>query len=234
MVHRHAMNLIELLIVIFIIALLLALLFGSLNIAREKAVQIQCFNNLKQIVTASFSYSADFREYPGYVSRRPYGDYLTGRTSGSAYITDELLRCPGIVQWRGKPYERLRVYGIYEVDLVDPWDASLDIRAGRFWKYRQGVIGDDMLFYFEQVKDPSAVSFWRDCIFLENQSDVKPHWKYRRTITEDYGARLSHLRRSAGGYVDGHVESKTLAELHEEPLKIEAVFTVANEIEEIR
>ena len=126
------------------------------------------------------------------------------------------------------------MYGIYEVDLADPWDASLDIRAGRFWKYRQGVIGDDMLFYFERVKVPSAVSFWRDCIFLENQSDVKPHWKYRRTITEDYGARLSHLRRSAGGYVDGHVESKTLAELHDEPLKIEAVFTVANEIEEIR
>ena len=234
MVHRFAMTLIELLVCIFVIAILLALLLGSLNIAREKAVQIQCISHLKQVTFAAMNYETDFFAFPGYLSLRPYSDYLTGRVTASAYIADGLLRCPGIVDWRKKPYNRLRVYGIYEVDPSDPFDAVLDIRAGRFWEYRQSVGGDNMLFYFDRVKNPSVVSLWRDCIITDAQQQEKPHWKYRRTITDNYGAKLSHLRRSAGGYIDGHVESKNLRELHEEPLKIEAVFNVSKEIEEIR
>ena len=100
MVHRFAMTLIELLVCIFVIAILLALLLGSLNIAREKAVQIQCFSHLKQVTFAAMNYETDFFAFPGYLSQRPYSDYLTGRVTASAYIADGLLRCPGIVDWR--------------------------------------------------------------------------------------------------------------------------------------
>ncbi len=234
LVRRRAMNLIELLVVIVIIAILLALLLGSLNLARANAIRIQCFNNLKQLTFASLHYSMDFFTFPAYVSRRPYSDYLTGRMASSSYLSDEVLRCPGIVHWRGQPYNRLRVYGIYEVDPADPSDAALDIRAGKFWKYSFGTFGDNMLFYFERVRSPAQLSLWRDCIITDPATGEKPHWKYRRTISDNYGAKLSHLRRSAGGYVDGHVESKNLSELHDEPLKMEAMFNVSGEVEEFQ
>lgn len=232
MVHHRSMTLIELLVVILITAILLALILASLNHARARAIQIHCFNNLKQVATASIAYNTDYFKYPAFVNQRPYSDYLSGRTSTLSYLNDELLRCPGIVHWRGKPYNSLRVYGIFEPIATDSIDAALDIRAGRFWEHKRNGAAEDLIFHFERAKNPSGISLWRDCIMTGTTE--KPHWKYHRTISANYGAKLAHLQRSAGAYIDGHVESKKLRELNEEPMKIEAAFNVSGEIEEIQ
>lgn len=58
----RAFTLVELLVVIGIIAVLVGILLPALSSARERGKAISCQSNLKQIVTAAFSYAAEHKD----------------------------------------------------------------------------------------------------------------------------------------------------------------------------
>ncbi|MCE5237378.1 DUF1559 domain-containing protein [bacterium] len=89
---RRGFTLIELLVVIAIIAILAAILFPVFARAREKARQVSCLSNLRQLTTAANAYANDWDEmfcttaYRGYTW---YADFL------QPYIRNtQILICP--------------------------------------------------------------------------------------------------------------------------------------------
>lgn len=120
-------TLIELLIVISIIAILAALLLPALNKAREKAREISCVNNLKQVMLSEQFYASDYNDQMPLIVTGQWGIlYWPEILSTNRYVRNtKIYNCPSN---QTKPSPNWNVYGM--------WRAGNSGYGDKTWKGR--------------------------------------------------------------------------------------------------
>ena len=118
-------TLIELLIVISIIAILAALLLPALNKAREKAREISCVNNLKQVMLSEQFYASDYNDQMPLIVTGQWGIlYWPEILSTNRYVRNtKIYNCPSN---QTKPSPNWNVYGMWRAGNSGYGDKTLE------------------------------------------------------------------------------------------------------------
>ncbi len=225
MKSRRGFYLIELLVVILIIAGLASLIFPVFAQAKERARQVSCFSNQKQIGLAIMMYAQDNDEtYPLNNFKVVRGNPQTVHVwmegvspyikAGSAYGEQGgIWHCPN---------SQRKFYCINDAVAHDaPWDGNPGA-SGQSATLAALSSPSDLILLAETGENGSATApDWRWGFFVSD-----PYWATRscdptsRTWTASCGNKIApaHFGRAAVTFADGHTKSISRQKIEEKNL----------------
>ncbi len=203
MTYRRRFTLVELLVVIAIIAILAAMLLGSLAMARLKGKQADCINNIRQLTLAVQMYTD---EWDGHFPYCTDGGSGAGEEGGWVYYAT-FPSSPGELAnfdvQRGTLWPYIEEEGVYRC----PADVTES-------KCSYGVNGDTIDNTANQSRKMSAVSDPSQTpYFLEEGATAQTTNDGYFNIWYDPPDRVlnRHNNGDVYGYCDGHVTWKQLS-----------------------
>jgi len=156
--RRAAFTLVELLVVIAIIGILIMLLLPAINAAREAARKSQCASNLKQLATATHTFSSTFKRFPpGFLGPLPATSSIppyTGQFSGHLAFLLEQMELGSVKKLLDYDYTPGAMFNnsLFDTEIVGEsfWQRPMA------WNYAQSRIAPFLCpsDRADQVKDP--------------------------------------------------------------------------------
>ncbi|MDD2709274.1 MAG: prepilin-type N-terminal cleavage/methylation domain-containing protein [Verrucomicrobiae bacterium] len=210
-----AFTLVELLVVICVISLLAGMLLPALKAARERAKQIQCMGNLRQVGMGLAVYASEHDDQlPPYEAQPPH--QLTDFIFTEYYPTWYMLlsksgALPLLTDWDvQKPAWKI---------LRCPSQAVYELSGGNCCKgFGQRLILKQRM---SDVKDPARCIFYADTIRFNpgGYGHLKQAYTFKFDDGGNANANYIHLRHSGAAncwFLDGHVKSCLISDLKED------------------
>ena len=200
-VRRAAFTLIELLVVIAIIAILAAILLPALQNARQRGISSQCTSNLKQIGNMVQMYAND---WDGLYTRH-YGDnawyfllikqgYFARSNNADDYKFAQIKACPG----KGNPAPgKWYAYGFTQAH-SRYFSSNFMVKTTLYLK----KMSSKVILLADSGQIASSVAYQHSVLQAREGSSNKGHFW------------IKHNRLCNVAFVDGHVESLQLREIH--------------------
>jgi prepilin-type N-terminal cleavage/methylation domain-containing protein/prepilin-type processing-associated H-X9-DG protein len=207
----RAFTLIELLVVIAIIALLMAILMPSLQLARDQAKRVHCTSNTKTLVLGWLMYKDEYdgRLVPGHtetqtVNGKPQIQWVVGAT-GSWQQQKENIKQGLLYRFVG---ENVNIYRC-PAD-VRKETASVPI-AFRTFSVAGGANGEDWLTQYTKCTLYTEIKFPSERYIFVEECDTRGgnlgSWQMNpKSMTWTDPVSMWHNKRTTLGFADGHAE----------------------------
>lgn len=200
--NRHAFTLIELLVVIAIIAILASILFPVFAQAREKARQVSCLSNVRQISLGFMQYFQDYDEQFPQLGKKGSIPWVA---SLQPYMKSyAILRCPNdnSINW-DEPIapSTAKRFTSYSLNGYLPPENSTDVHGGNFPNIASIEMPASVIFLAETPDNRTGNYFHAHSWNGEGAS----HWAVGLKYPDDIAAER-HTGGFNAGYLDGHAK----------------------------